>query len=45
MDQEYATINELLLFLRKTYCSTIGVEYMHISDPTEIKWFRERMEK
>ena len=45
MDQEYATINELLLFLRKTYCSTIGVEYMHISDPTEKKWFRERMEK
>ena len=33
MDREYATINELLSFLRKTYCSTIGVEYMHISDP------------
>ena len=45
MDREYATINELLLFLRKTYCSTIGVEYMHISDPTEKVWFRERMEK
>ena len=45
MDQEYATINELLLFLRKTYCSTIGAEYMHISDPIEKKWFRERMEK
>ena len=37
MDREYATINELLLFLRKTYCSTIGVEYMHISDPIEKK--------
>ena len=35
MDREYATINELLSFLRKTYCSTIGVEYMHISDPIE----------
>tara|TARA_B100000686_G_scaffold341864_1_gene419966 strand:- start:847 stop:3750 length:2904 start_codon:yes stop_codon:yes gene_type:complete len=45
MDREYATINELLSFLRKTYCSTIGVEYMHISDPIEKKWFRERMEK
>ena len=41
----YATINELLAFLKKTYCSTIGVEYMHISDPVEKKWFRERMEK
>ena len=35
MDREYATISELLSFLRKTYCSTIGVEYMHISDPVE----------
>jgi len=45
MDREYATINELLSFLRKTYCSTIGVEYMHISDPIEKKWLRERIEK
>ena len=45
MDRGYATIKELLLFLKKTYCSTIGAEYMHISDPVEKKWFRERMEK
>ena len=45
MDRRYASINELLSFLRKTYCSTIGVEYMHISDPAEKIWFRERMEK
>jgi len=45
MDRGYATINELLSFLKQTYCSTIGVEYMHISDPIEKKWFRERMEK
>ena len=45
MDSKYATINEILSFLKKTYCSTIGVEYMHISDPIEKKWFRERMEK
>jgi len=43
--QGYATINEILSFFRKTYCSTIGVEYMHISDPVEKVWFRERMEK
>ena len=41
----YATINEILSFFRKIYCSTIGVEYMHISDPIEKIWFRERMEK
>ncbi len=45
MDREYGTINEILSFFRKIYCSTIGVEYMHISDPTEKLWFRERMEK
>jgi len=45
MDKGYVTINEILSFFRKTYCSTIGVEYMHISDPVEKVWFRERMEK
>ena len=45
MDSKYSTINEILSFLKKTYCSTIGAEYMHISDPNEKKWFRERMEK
>jgi len=46
MDKKgYATINEILSFFRKTYCSNIGVEYMHISDPVEKIWFRERMEK
>jgi len=41
----YLSINEILKKLRKIYCSTIGVEYMHISDPTEKVWFRNRMEK
>ena len=41
----YSSINEILTKLRKVYCSTIGVEYMHISDPTEKVWFRNRMEK
>jgi len=45
MDRSYGTIREIISFLKKTYCSSIGVEYMHISDPGEKKWFRERMEK
>ncbi len=45
MDSGYASINEILSKLRKIYCSTIGVEYMHISDPDEKVWFRNRMEK
>ena len=35
MDRKYATVHEIISFLKKTYCSTIGVEYMFISDPVE----------
>ena len=45
LDRKYATVEEIITFLKSTYCSTIGAEYMHISDPVEKKWFRERMEK
>ena len=45
LDRDYANLNEILKFLKKTYCESIGAEYMHISDPIEKKWFRERMEK
>src|SRR6185312_12011131 len=30
--------------LRRTYCSTLGVEFMHISDPVEKAWIQERIE-
>ena len=45
LDNDYSSIKEIMLKLRKVYCSTIGAEYMHISDPIEKIWFRERMEK
>jgi 2-oxoglutarate dehydrogenase E1 component len=45
LDRNYATVHEMLAFLKNTDCSTIGVEYMHISDPVEKVWFRERMEQ
>ncbi len=41
----FSSVNEILAFFKKIYCSTIGVEYMHISDPIEKRWFRDRMEK
>ncbi|MBV2141972.1 2-oxoglutarate dehydrogenase E1 component [Falsochrobactrum sp. TDYN1] len=41
---EYATIPEMLDILKRTYCSTIGVEFMHISNPTEKAWIQERIE-
>jgi 2-oxoglutarate dehydrogenase E1 component len=44
-NRNYSTIKDILSFLRKTYCGKIGYEYMHISNPTERKWFRDRVEK
>ncbi|GGA91470.1 2-oxoglutarate dehydrogenase subunit E1 [Brucella endophytica] len=41
---EYATIPQMLEILKRTYCSTIGVEFMHISDPAEKAWIQERIE-
>ena len=41
---EYATIREMLEILKRTYCSTLGVEFMHISDPEEKAWIQERIE-
>ena len=45
LDKGYGSINELIPFLKRIYCSSIGVEYMHMADPIEKIWFRERMEK
>ncbi len=41
---EYATIPEMLEILLRTYCSTVGVEFMHISDPEAKTWIQERIE-
>ena len=41
---EYATIPEMMAILRRTYCDTIGFEFMHISDPAEKAWLQERIE-
>ena len=41
---EFATLREILGILKHTYCSHIGVEYMHISDPEQRAWIQERIE-
>ncbi len=44
-NKDYSNIREILSFLKKTYCGSIGYEYMHISNPSERKWIRDRVEK
>ncbi|WP_375452473.1 2-oxoglutarate dehydrogenase E1 component [uncultured Devosia sp.] len=41
---EYATIPEMLAILERTYCGTLGIEFMHISDPEAKQWIQERIE-
>jgi len=45
INKEYSNIREILSFVRKIYCGPIGYEYMQIANPTERKWFRDRIEK
>ncbi|MFC4170819.1 2-oxoglutarate dehydrogenase E1 component [Microvirga sp. GCM10011540] len=41
---EFGTIREIVGILERTYCHTLGVEFMHISDPVEKAWLQERIE-
>ena len=45
INRQHSSISEILKFLRDKYCGSLGYEYMHISNPTERKWFRDRVEK
>ena len=41
---EFATLREILAILQRTYCGTLGIEFMHISDPDEKGWLQQRIE-
>ncbi len=41
---ETATVPQMLEILKRTYCSTFGIEFMHISNPEEKAWLQERIE-
>ena len=41
---QYADLNQILKILKKTYCSNIGYEFMHMGDPEEKAWIRDRIE-
>ena len=42
--RERMTLREILETLREAYCQTIGVESMHIQEPEQKTWIRERIE-
>ncbi|MEX0859740.1 MAG: 2-oxoglutarate dehydrogenase E1 component, partial [Cucumibacter sp.] len=41
---EFTTVPGLLEILKRTYCSTLGIEFMHVSDPEAKAWLQERIE-
>ncbi|MFC3052657.1 2-oxoglutarate dehydrogenase E1 component [Kordiimonas pumila] len=41
---EVATIREIITILKRTYCSNLGVEFMHINDPDEKSWIQRKIE-
>lgn len=41
---ESASIREILDVVKRTYCSSIGVEFMHIQEPDQKGWIQERIE-
>src|ERR1700758_4006112 len=41
---EFGTVREIVAILRRTYCQTLGVEFLHISDAAQKGWIQERIE-
>jgi 2-oxoglutarate dehydrogenase E1 component len=41
---ENMSLREIVQALRETYCGTVGAEFMHCTDPTEKRWWQERLE-
>src|SRR5882757_2591102 len=41
---EFATMREIVALCERTYCQTLGVEFMHISNGAQKAWIQERIE-
>jgi 2-oxoglutarate dehydrogenase E1 component len=41
---EFGTVRQIIAILRRTYCQTLGVEFLHISDGAQKGWIQERIE-
>lgn len=41
---EAATLSEIVARLERTYCSTVGFEYMYVDHTTQKEWLQQRIE-
>ncbi|WP_285113835.1 multifunctional oxoglutarate decarboxylase/oxoglutarate dehydrogenase thiamine pyrophosphate-binding subunit/dihydrolipoyllysine-residue succinyltransferase subunit [Leifsonia sp. fls2-241-R2A-40a] len=44
-DRRKMKLRDILGVLRDSYCRTVGVEYMHIQDPAQRRWFQDKLER
>lgn len=40
-----AKLKDIIAHLQKTYCESIGAEYVYIRDPKKVDWLQQRMEQ
>ena len=45
LGRERATMREIVAAVHDIYCSSIGVEFMHIQDPDQKAWIQKRIEQ
>ncbi len=41
---EHASMRQIIEIVKRTYCGTFALQYMHISDPEQATWLKERIE-
>jgi 2-oxoglutarate dehydrogenase E1 component len=41
---QVASMRQIMDILRRTYCGTFALQFMHISDPVQAAWLKERIE-
>ena len=41
---QIASMRQIVDIVKRTYCGTFALQYMHISDPEEASWLKERIE-
>lgn len=41
---EMASMRQIMEIVKRTYCGTFALQYMHISDPEQAGWLKERIE-
>ncbi|MBU2891582.1 2-oxoglutarate dehydrogenase E1 component [Celeribacter halophilus] len=41
---QHASMRQILDIVKRTYCGTFALQYMHISDPEQAGWLKERIE-